>query len=541
MSTVVYQKNKRTGLTYAYESISHWDRDKKQSRARRRCIGRVDPATGDIVPTRPRKAKEEPASGGVRPGPVPVVMAGRHFCGATCLFDQIGESLGITEDLQACFPDRWKQLLSLAYFLILEDRNPLSRFPAWARIHRHPLGAPLGSQRSSDLFASITEDERQRFFALQGARRTEGEYLAYDSTSISSYSRSLRQVRWGKNKEHDPLAQLNLLLLFGQTSGLPFHYRKLSGNIPDVSSLTKLLKDLEVLGYDKVKMVFDRGFFSRANINGMYRHHIKFIIGTKLSLNPVRQALDTHREALGDFVHYIPDHDLYGMTRMLDWEYEQERPYKKDILKEKRRIYLHLYYSPGKAYEDEQRFLGRLTRWQEELRSGKPVEDNRKAYETYFTVSGTPERGLKVLPRQDVLDETRRNYGYFALLGNDTLSARDALDIYRRKDVVEKAFGNLKERLNMRRMAVSSEHSLDGKVFVEFIALIYLSHLLEKMKQADLFKSFTLTELLDELDVIECFEVPGKLLHIGEVTQKQKNLYDALGVKPPASLYNAGI
>ena len=33
----------------------------------------------------------------------------------------------------------------------------------------------------------------------------------------------------------------------------------------------------------------------------------------------------------------------------------------------------------------------------------------------------------------------------------------------------KKAFGNLKERLNFRRMQVSSELSLNGKLFVEFI------------------------------------------------------------------------
>ena len=35
-------------------------------------------------------------------------------------------------------------------------------------------------------------------------------------------------------------------------------------------------------------------------------------------------------------------------------------------------------------------------------------------------------------------------------------------------DVVEKAFGNLKERLNMQRIPVSSEKGLDGKIFFIF-------------------------------------------------------------------------
>jgi len=41
-------------------------------------------------------------------------------------------------------------------------------------------------------------------------------------------------------------------------------------------------------------------------------------------------------------------------------------------------------------------------------------------------------------------------------------------------------------------------------------------------------------ELLDELDVIERFERPGKRHHIGEVTRKQMHLYECLGVDSPA-------
>jgi hypothetical protein len=55
MATIVYQTNKKTGIIYAYESISFWDKEKQQSRARRKCIGRVDPETQKIIATRTRK------------------------------------------------------------------------------------------------------------------------------------------------------------------------------------------------------------------------------------------------------------------------------------------------------------------------------------------------------------------------------------------------------------------------------------------------------------------------------------------------------
>ena len=54
MSCIVYQTNKKTGEKYAYESVSYWDKEKKQPRSRRKYIGKVDPVTNEII--RSRKA-----------------------------------------------------------------------------------------------------------------------------------------------------------------------------------------------------------------------------------------------------------------------------------------------------------------------------------------------------------------------------------------------------------------------------------------------------------------------------------------------------
>jgi transposase len=85
----------------------------------------------------------------------------------------------------------------------------------------------------------------------------------------------------------------------------------------------------------------------------------------------------------------------------------------------------------------------------------------------------------------------------------------------------------------MRRTSVSSEENLEGKLFVQFVALIYLSYIKKAMCDNDLFKNYTMQELLDELDVIERFEQPGRRYRIGEITKKQMNLYTCLGVKIP--------
>ena len=56
------------------------------------------------------------------------------------------------------------------------------------------------------------------------------------------------------------------------------------------------------------------------------------------------------------------------------------------------------------------------------------------------------------------------------------------------------------------------------------------------MQENNLFKDYTMPEVLDELDMIECFELPGQKLQLGETTKHQMNLYTELGVVPPASL-----
>jgi transposase len=534
MAAIVYQTNKKTGVTYAYESIAYWDKKKKQSRAKRKCIGKVDPETQKIISTRKRKLPEVGQT--PKRGPVPITRTKRSFYGATYFFDRIGEDTGVTEDLKTCFPESYRQLLSIAYYLIMEDRNPLSRFNRWAAVHWHPHGDSISSQRSSELFASLTDEARQRFFHLQGKRRVDKEYLAYDSTSVSSYSKSLRQVRYGKNKDHEHLAQINLSLLFGQQSRLPFYYRKLAGNIPDVKTLKKLLADINTLGYEKIKVVLDRGFFSAANINELYRHHIKFLIAAKLSLKLVQTHQDTVRDTMRSWNHYSQDYQLYMYSLPVTWDYVQDRPYKGDTIQADRRMYLHLYYSPERALEDEMAFNSRLADLQAELESGQRHPDHEKQYAKYFEVKSTPVRGTKVVAKEEALSEAKRNYGYFALLSNEIKEAQEALEIYRNKDLVEKAFDNLKERLNLRRLAVSSEQSLDGKLFVQFIALIFLSYITRKMQENKLFKNHTLQEILDEFDIIECFEVPGQRLQVGETTKRQLELYTTFGVMPPVSL-----
>ena len=532
---LVKQLDKRSGITYVYDSVSYWDREKQQPRSKRKLIGKLDLVTGEIVPTDGRgkhRSQQRNDNKPAKRGPVPVTHTERLFYGATYLFDQIGSVTGVTADLKACFPSTYKQILSIAYYLILEDQNPLFRFKKWAKLHRHPYGEDIPSQRSSELFQSITEEAKMQFFRLQGKRRVEKEYWAYDSTSISSYSETMKQVKYGKNKDGEHLPQVNLALLFGEKSGLPFYYRKLAGNIPDVKTIRELIRELDVLGYEKIKLVMDRGYYSADNINALYREHLKFLCGTSSSLKFAREYIREIAAKKDSYEYYNSELELYVFSKTTTWDYEQERPYKGDTIKAERRMYLHLYFNPDKFSDDGKAFNRRLDSLKEELLSGKRVPEHEKEYRKYFEVKETPKRGISLSYRQDAIDKARERYGFFVLISNEVKDPVTALRLYRMRDVIEKAFWNVKERLNLRRTLTSSESSLEGKLFVEFVALIYLSYIKKQMEEKGLFSRYTMHELLDELDVIECFTEPGKAPIQGEVLKKQEQLYRDLGVEP---------
>ena len=77
----VKQLDKRSGITYVYESVSYWDKEKKQPRSKRTLIGRLDPATGAIVPTdgRGKRRTQKDSDPIIRKGPAPVVKTERLF------------------------------------------------------------------------------------------------------------------------------------------------------------------------------------------------------------------------------------------------------------------------------------------------------------------------------------------------------------------------------------------------------------------------------------------------------------------------------
>ena len=110
-------------------------------------------------------------------------------------------------------------------------------------------------------------------------------------------------------------------------------------------------------------------------------------------------------------------------------------------------MYLHLYYNPEKAVEDDQQRTAYYVRLGNELISGKRRPKHEKDYAKYFTVHETPVRGRKITPNNEAMNKACRLYGYFVLISNEVKDPIEALHLYRTRDVVEKHSAILKNAL----------------------------------------------------------------------------------------------
>ena len=145
--------------------------------------------------------------------------------------------------LRRALPGTWDQVLSLAHHVVCEGSAPLSRFPRYAATHATPHGAPIASQRSSELLASIGEEGRDALCDSLARRHGEGDRLSCDTTSASSRSEALAQVRRGRDEDRVPLPQASLAMLVGHGSGMPPCYRGVAGNVADAGAARAPMRD----------------------------------------------------------------------------------------------------------------------------------------------------------------------------------------------------------------------------------------------------------------------------------------------------------
>lgn len=483
------------GTTYVYEVNSYWDKNKKQARQKRICIGKKDKITGKFVPSKRTQSKT----------PKICKEYGNYY-----LLNSIALKTNLDQILRKSFPNIHQEILTCAFFEISE-RKPLYLCEQWTESNYTPCNTRFTSQRISELLSSISEEDKLEFFKLWATHVTEKEYIAFDVTSISSYSKIIDLVEYGYNRDGEKLPQINLGMLFGEKSALPIFYNLYPGSIKDVSMLENILKFTKYIGKNSTKFVMDKGFYSEHNINALLENKHKFTISLPLSTSRCKNLIDEFKTTLQSPSHTIAVNDdiLHAYTSKISWN--------------DRSLYAHVFYNERNYIESKEDLMRNILALEREIKKLKNGKDLPQSRYSKFLIINRSNNSINVKRDEASIEDYLKYKGFFVILSNDIKNAENAISIYRNKDIIEKAFDNLKNDLDSKRLRVHSEKNARGKIFIKFIALIIQSHINKIMRESKLNLKYTQEELMCEMKKIKHIEFENDSM-ITEVSKTQRNI-----------------
>lgn len=506
---ITYKKGPN-GTKYVYYTLRSYRNAQGKPTSDEKSIGKLDEATGKLIPNRnyydlfPAERQDYPEA-----------IQSHGYLSA---FLAVAESIGLTKILADSFQNNDEILLGLAAYMMAHG-NVMMDYSDWAESVGNSKIQVLSSQRISEIFATLTDEDRSRFFKAWLTKAQEDEFIAYDVTSISSYSDEISYVERGYNRDKENLPQINFGMFFGETSRLPLYYSIYPGSIIDKAYLPYMMTLTESLGMNKLRFVMDQGFMTQNNLKLLAeKQH------TVLSLVPKNYNL--YKDHLTDVIQT----EFSARERLNHLEMYSRRI---ETMYEGVPVNLHFYYDPQKAVLDEKALFDDIQRQEETLSTWVKQSKLKPSLTKYFEVEESGEKAISYRLDYDKIDALRKKLGYFALITTDkALTSEAVLTIYRQKDVIEKSFDELKNGMDYRRMRTHYTQTTDGKMFVAFLGLIMRSVFMTAIKGHDATKSYTLKKVIRELEKIQQVRLKDGTLQSMPLTRVQKDILTALKVDP---------
>ena len=467
--------------TYVQYTVRAYRNSKGKPTSKRVSIGKLDPVSGQLIPNRRYYELFEEKTQAI----------GFHTVqksGSYAVFSGVSKQLGLTKLVEKHFGERAKDILTVAHYMLCEG-NIMYYLSDWQEENISFSKKELSSAYLSRLFASISMDERVAFFHDWMKLKYSKEYIAYDVSSISSYGKGMESLEWGYNRDKEKLRQINLGVFYGEESKLPLYYRIYPGSIPDKAHLRYMTEDSGVVAHKKVRFVMDRGFYSAENLKYLTENNCRFVIALPSSLKYCRELIKKHRD---EIMHKSECYLGIG------------KPYGKayEVTELGFRMKVHLFYDAEKAAHDAELIHLEVAKMEAELSEMTEPPARNLHYDKYFFINKSSKDGsLSFRKNTAAIDESLSLCGFFLIAETDfRKTTAEILEIYRRRDVVEKCFDSLKNDIDMKRLYTHSDAVAEGKAFAAFLALIVRSSIHQALCGFLEEHNFTFKKLLLELD-----------------------------------------
>jgi transposase len=207
-------------------------------------------------------------------------------------------------------------------------------------------------------------------------------------------------------------------------------------------------------------------------------------------------------------------------------------------------VFAHLYHDERRKADEIDHLMRRIVElealvdkkefWsREEVR--EHLEQAFKGSSKLFDVVGQKPH-FRLKRKVKAISRLINRMGKTIILTNDrNLGREDLLSLYRRKDALEKMFDVIKNELECGRLKVSSREAMEGRLFLTYLSLIIYSALSQVMKEQDLYKSYTLSEVIYELKKLRVVTLNSGKSYLTEISKKQRMLFEKFGVPIPVA------
>ena len=348
--------------------------------------------------------------------------------------DKIAEELGIKEIKN-------KYFVSLIYSQLLEKRS-INKLEDWFRYTEIPHVLNIKDVTTKELYESLSDTTDEELNKIneqmsQVFKKYDDELDAAVIDVTDTYFEGDTeevQKRKGKDGKIRKLLQIGLGASF--KSGFPLFYKKYQGNLSNIQIYKDMTLELKERGMNSV--IVDRGMTSYENIKMSLDLDVKIIAGLK-----------KNKTLCNDFLSKINRDEIYSLKNMIKLKNTD--------------VHIKTFdYNEGKLI-------------------------------------AVYNPSLEVLKKQLMfnkgIDEIDPFIGYSLIYHNTKYSSDEVVKRYYDKEIIERAFKQIKGILNLRPIRVWLKEHVEGHIAICYLAYAILSLMNHKLKKINMSAIEAITSL----------------------------------------------
>jgi transposase len=456
------------GKYYVYEVSSK--RDKTKGRAKKitgKLLGKI--TSEGFIESNKRKLEKQALSDHIEYR-ISAKEYGSYYAAKKLLGKEI-------EELKNIFPDEYQEIFVLSYLRFFHNIT-IKNTPYYLEhsFASEEMKVKLTEKTTSTLYEKLGKS-REKIIKFKQTFNKGKDFLAIDMTNIISESKKIgcNQIGYNSKREYKP--QINFLCIFSNSINEPLYYRLLDGNIREVRSFKLSLIES---GIKDAVIITDKGFYSNKNIQFMEEEGLNYIVPLRRNNSLISESLLAKKQT-----EVFNNYFIYQGRAIWYCQYQKEG---KEII---------LFLDKALKTEEENDYIMRIESHPEDYSI-----EGYKEKESKFGILGFTHNIKEMKPQEIYLN-------------------------YKTRNNVELFFDGFKNIIEADQTYMQNKYTLEGWMFVNFIAMRIYYKLLNLLKSKELLTKYSPKDISIRLNGIFKLRI-NQAWYLSEINTKVESLLNSI-------------